>query len=274
MCNICWTASSSRGSRTFVGAKFQSPLSPQDCTTRFSPNNGLNHSQNHPLYSLYMHDGPPSSSLRDLPSGTARSLQLPDDFCIHAESSTTLSSKPATSFTTSRSIAVEGAIPIYSDERTESVALPLIDLSPHQPVSSGSKRAPRKSKTDALVALHTHDWSPSPSREDPSYQDSENIFSASRPSIPVSPTLDLSTVKTASRVKLPPRMTPRPFDLEDCPTFYPTAQQFQDPMEYIRSISGRAVNFGMCKIVPPVGWKMPFMTDTKVILHIFVGHAF
>lgn len=35
-------------------------------------------------------------------------------------------------------------------------------------------------------------------------------------------------------------------------------------MTYIRSITEKALNYGICKIVPPVGWKMPFVTDTEV----------
>lgn len=35
-------------------------------------------------------------------------------------------------------------------------------------------------------------------------------------------------------------------------------------MAYIRSISEKAINHGICKVVPPVGWKMPFVTDTEV----------
>lgn len=83
--------------------------------------------------------------------------------------------------------------------------------------------------------------------------------------IPVSPNLDLSSVKTTSpRPNSFFKSTPRPFGLVDCPEFYPNAEEFKDPMAYIRSISERAKEFGICKIVPPVGWKMPFVTDTEV----------
>ncbi|KIO30970.1 hypothetical protein M407DRAFT_222112 [Tulasnella calospora MUT 4182] len=61
----------------------------------------------------------------------------------------------------------------------------------------------------------------------------------------------------------PPRTTPRPFDIEDCPAFYPTAEEWKDPMAYVKSISDRAKAYGICKIVPPEGWNMPFVIDTK-----------
>lgn len=38
-------------------------------------------------------------------------------------------------------------------------------------------------------------------------------------------------------------------------------------MAYIRKISdgpGGAQDFGICKIIPPVGWEMPFKMDPEV----------
>ena len=35
-------------------------------------------------------------------------------------------------------------------------------------------------------------------------------------------------------------------------------------MAYIKSISENARTYGMCKIIPPLGWDMPFVTDTEV----------
>lgn len=39
--------------------------------------------------------------------------------------------------------------------------------------------------------------------------------------------------------------------VDEAPVFRPTAQEFEDPMAYIQSISAEASNFGICKIVPP-----------------------
>jgi histone demethylase JARID1 len=208
-----------------------------------------------------MHDGPSQSTSRaaSLPRGMSPRF-LPDHF-PHLDS-TTLSSKQSTSFTTSLDIAVEGATPIYTDYHNEPV--PHVVGTPQQVSPSINKRAPRKSKTEALAALHTHARSSSLGPDDPGYQESESHFSAAQPPIPVPPTLDLSSVKTCSPRMLPPRPNPRPFDLEDCPTFYPTMEEFKDALAYIRSISDRAVKFGMCKIVPPTEWTMPFVTDTQV----------
>ena len=43
-----------------------------------------------------------------------------------------------------------------------------------------------------------------------------------------------------------------------CPTFYPTDDQFKDPLEYIQSIAPKAEVYGICKIVPPASWKVGF----------------
>ncbi len=84
------------------------------------------------------------------------------------------------------------------------------------------------------------------------------------PPIGVNPVLDLSSVKTPNPRNMPLKPKERPFGLTDCPTFRPTPEQFKDPMAYVRSISENAKSYGMCKIIPPLGWAMPFVTDTEV----------
>lgn len=44
-------------------------------------------------------------------------------------------------------------------------------------------------------------------------------------------------------------------DHPEAPVFYPTFEQFQDPIEFISSIREKAEPFGICKIVPPSEWK-------------------
>ncbi|RXK37598.1 hypothetical protein M231_05140 [Tremella mesenterica] len=83
-----------------------------------------------------------------------------------------------------------------------------------------------------------------------------------RPTIP-NPPFDMKTVRTEAPRHPPARTEPRLFGLEECPTFYPSAQQFVDPMEYINSIGPEASQYGICKIVPPEGWRMPFCLETE-----------
>ncbi|KAI8906882.1 JmjC domain, hydroxylase-domain-containing protein [Gorgonomyces haynaldii] len=61
--------------------------------------------------------------------------------------------------------------------------------------------------------------------------------------------LDLSTVKT----------TPQQ---QETKAFYPTDKEFTDPLKYIQQIKNQAEMDGICKIVPPSGWKPGFALDT------------
>ena len=80
------------------------------------------------------------------------------------------------------------------------------------------------------------------------------------------PPLDFTTVRTAAPAILPSRNRARLFDLEHCPIFYPTIEEFAQPIDYIERVAKESKDneFGMCKIVPPEGWKPPFALDTEV----------
>jgi hypothetical protein len=49
--------------------------------------------------------------------------------------------------------------------------------------------------------------------------------------------------------------------IEECPVFYPTIEEFVCPIKYISSIMPRAIRFGICRIVPPEGWENPTQVD-------------
>ncbi|KAG6913836.1 hypothetical protein DXG01_004021 [Tephrocybe rancida] len=155
-------------------------------------------------------------------------------------------------FTSSLKILVEGARPIESDSDKDHS-----QPAPQQATPGESRRTPRKSKTDALA---THARSSSPEGGD-----DDNTIDVDKYRIPVAPTLDLSSVKTTSsrQTKIEGGES-RPFGLQDCPEYYPTTEEFKDPMAYVRSISEEAKNYGICKIIPPAEWKMPFVTDTEL----------
>ena len=64
-----------------------------------------------------------------------------------------------------------------------------------------------------------------------------------------------------SSVDCAPKAKPFPEEGEpacivDIPVFYPSEEQFQDPLAYIESIKKEAEPYGMCKIVPPSTWKV------------------
>lgn len=213
-----------------------------------------------------MHSSSSTTTPRGTPSRRGKSPKFstpspvqPSSVAFHPEHT----NNSTNSFFSCISIPVEGAVPI-GDVSSVQKSLPA-DLEPVPSTSSESKRAPRKSKTFALAALNSH------VRDDLVDVDETTSLSAleeqyrqSAP-IPVSPALDLSTVKTTSpRHFSHPKSVSRPFGLQDCPEYFPTAEEFQDPMTYIKSISAEAKEYGICKIVPPEGWEMPFVTDTEV----------
>lgn len=207
-----------------------------------------------------MHASASPSTARGTPSRRGKSPRFTSNSPSQADSSTLPSNfpnKPINTFASSLDIPVEGATAIESDSEKD-----IEPAEPEQATTNDSKRAPRKSKTEALAALDSHTKTLSPDRD---FQQEITAKYRHVPPIPVSPTLDLSTVKTASpRHNAITHKAPRPFGLQNCPEYYPTMEQFKDPMEYIRSISDQAQQYGICKVIPPTEWTMPFVADTQV----------
>lgn len=53
----------------------------------------------------------------------------------------------------------------------------------------------------------------------------------------------------------------RLFKLEECPTVYPTPEEFQNPVDYVHSLSDLGAKYGIVKIVPPANWNPKFALD-------------
>eukprot|EP00743_Colponemidia_sp_Colp-15_P009890 GILK01010839.1.p1 GENE.GILK01010839.1~~GILK01010839.1.p1 ORF type:complete len:1064 (+),score=102.51 GILK01010839.1:35-3226(+) len=51
--------------------------------------------------------------------------------------------------------------------------------------------------------------------------------------------------------------------LPSAPTYHPTQEEFADPFAYFRKIRSEAARFGICKIVPPNGWKPPLFLNEQ-----------
>ena len=142
--------------------------------------------------------------------------------------------------------------------------------------------ATRRSKTQALHALAKKGESSSPSMSvalpAPPHSLRRATHKASRITYTPSLKFDTSVHGTADKHMPPPiptgattprhmpaRTKPRLFELEDAPVFYPTWDEFQDPLKYIewtaRADGGNGAEYGIAKIVPPSGWHMDFCAD-------------
>ncbi|KAB8360748.1 hypothetical protein FH972_024482 [Carpinus fangiana] len=77
--------------------------------------------------------------------------------------------------------------------------------------------------------------------------------------------LDLNTVERRNK-PLPgwrePTSRQHFAGIKEAPTFRPTADDWRDPMEYMRKIAPEGSKYGICKIVPPDGWDPDFAIDT------------
>ncbi|CAG8562025.1 1934_t:CDS:2 [Dentiscutata erythropus] len=75
--------------------------------------------------------------------------------------------------------------------------------------------------------------------------------------------IDFSTIRTTyphqDEVK-----SKRLYNLPEGKTFYPTWTEFQDPYEYIASITKEGSRYGIIKIIPPEGWNPNFSLETTV----------
>lgn len=83
------------------------------------------------------------------------------------------------------------------------------------------------------------------------------------------PALDMASVSTKAPPENPVSNPPtRIFGLQDAPCYYPTEKEFMEPLRFIESIRPEAEKAGICKIIPPEGWKPTFALDTEVQLSL------
>lgn len=52
-------------------------------------------------------------------------------------------------------------------------------------------------------------------------------------------------------------------NIPSAPVYYPSEDEFRDPLEYIYKIRAEAEPYGICRIVPPESWKPPFALDLE-----------
>ena len=82
--------------------------------------------------------------------------------------------------------------------------------------------------------------------------------------------LDLRTVERRGQPNMVPERTKqeRLFGIPEAPTYRPTAEEFRDPMEYMRKIAPEGSKYGIVKIIPPDGWDPPFAINSEVRIRL------
>ena len=58
-----------------------------------------------------------------------------------------------------------------------------------------------------------------------------------------------------------PSQHAEPYVPPEAPIFRPTPEEFEHPLRYIASIRPTAEAYGICKVIPPAGWKPPYVVD-------------
>ncbi|KAH9845629.1 Multicopy suppressor of chk1 protein 1 [Teratosphaeria destructans] len=122
------------------------------------------------------------------------------------------------------------------------------------PASSGTPSANAKAKANASMSA------PGTLNGPPSGNNHAIPLSARR-----AEPLDLKTVERRGQPNLPPEVPKknRLFGIPEAPSFFPTEEEFKDPMEYMRKITPEGRKYGIIKVVPPEGWNPTFAINTE-----------
>lgn len=79
--------------------------------------------------------------------------------------------------------------------------------------------------------------------------------------------LDLTSVERRGQPTAPREpytQKERPHGVTEAPTYWPTEEEWRDPLEYVKRITPEASKYGICKVIPPTSWNPDFAIDTEV----------
>lgn len=179
---------------------------------------------------------------------------------------------PAPTFLSARDISLDEIGSISNGDASQSIGK-LLDVDMEEAGVSSSGRRKRAAKASAMSALsasaRNDDVEPPKEVQQPTVPSNMPLPSKNpaRRVLPRAPPLDFSQIRTSAPAHVPSRNRARLFNLEHCPIYYPTVDEFAQPMEYIERVAKESKDgqYGICKVVPPEGWKPPFALDTEVI---------
>ncbi|KAI9149501.1 Lid2 complex component lid2 [Paramyrothecium foliicola] len=130
----------------------------------------------------------------------------------------------------------------------------------------GTNSANASSRSSPAVAASTSQASTRPKPKVNS-----NGYHPTNPQIPLSsmtsPPLDLTSVERRGQptaVREPLKKKSRPHGIAEAPTYWPSEEDWRDPVEYVKKIAPEAMQYGICKIIPPDSWNPDFAIDTEV----------
>src|SRR5579863_9547086 len=190
-----------------------------------------------------MHRSSPVQSARGTPR-RARTALADTATPLASPLGSPVAPKPPTTLISSLEIPVQGAVPIpqppgstkstpFSSTTAPAPPTPTASSSSSTTATQSGRRAPRRSKTEALAALQNAVHADGAA--DDGSPPGPTLFHPDAAPLPAAPRLDMSTVRTPSRSRRVPAspqapQKERPFGLQDCPAFYPTSEEFRDPM--------------------------------------------
>ena len=90
----------------------------------------------------------------------------------------------------------------------------------------------------------------------------EQTAGSARSSLSASPPPSSSSFSPSSSSPSGPPSSPAG-PLRECPVYHPSAEQWLDPLAFIRSIMVECAPWGLCRLVPPSGWSPPFALDSS-----------